>query len=100
MEICFPKSHVNLACKYCKPFITACLQDLEAYIYTLEEHVEWLAEDSADIRHCKQIEHVDFHFACSAHPIPSAILMELCIQAGRDCAGFVAVGRWRTKSTF
>ena len=26
-----------------------------SHIYTLEEHVEWLAEDSADIRHCIQL---------------------------------------------
>ena len=46
------------------------------YIHTLEVHVEWLAE--ADIRNCLQIGHVDFVY--SAHLIPSAILMELCIQ--------------------
>ena len=79
LEICIPKSLVvwpvstvnHLSQHACK---------ILRHIYTLEEHVEWLAEDSAVIRHHKQIEHVDFHFACSAHPIPSAIFMELYIQ--------------------
>ena len=37
------------------------------HIYTLQEHVEWLAEDSAGVRHHIQIEHDDFNFAYSAH---------------------------------
>ena len=55
------------------------MHDLEVYIH-IRKHVEWLAEDSADIKHSILIKHVDFDFACSAHPIPSAVLMELCIQ--------------------
>ena len=36
------------------------------HIYTLEEHVKWLAKEFS-IRHHIQIEHIDYHFACSAH---------------------------------
>ena len=37
LELCNPKPVVWPTRKYCHPFITACM-------YTLEEHVEWLAE--------------------------------------------------------
>ena len=46
--------------------------------------MEWLAEDSVDIRHRIQIEHVDFYFACLAHPIPVQFLWSYGVIYTRD----------------
>ena len=68
------------------------MQDLEANIYTLEEHVEWLAADSAGIRHqiiqieyCDGLDplHVEGHGLCVVLSyllcVPSAYVSAVCI---------------------
>ena len=72
LEICIPNSLVVWPVSTANHFSQHACKILR-HAYTLEEHVLWLAEDSADIRHHVQIEHIHF-LICSLVPIPQFLL--------------------------
>ena len=71
LGISIPKSLVVwLGTTACKLFITSlCIEDLEAYVYALVEHVLQLAEDSAGIKHHIKIEHMFIWILHAQHAI-------------------------------
>ena len=87
LEICIPNSLVvwsvstanHLSQRACK---------ILRHIYTLEEQVLWLAEDSADIRYHIQIEHICF-LICSLVPIPQFPLTKWPLKGWSGIFGLV-----------